>query len=1029
MHALLIRKQVPWFALVAIIATFGVVGSGPSAHASVATPVGVVSAWGSNADGQLGDGSTADQHLPITVNNLSGIVSIAGGLYHSIAVKSDGTVWAWGNNVDGELGYLTNGSYNSVPQQVGGLSNVIKVSAGEADSVALKIDGTVWAWGSNSNGQLGNDFTHHGITPTQVNGLSNVISIASGWDFNLALKSDGTVWAWGANSKGQLGDNTTIDNAIPQQVNNLSGVIAIGAGKLSSYAVKTDGTLWAWGWNSYGQLGVGSTTDASAPVQVTSLSHVLAVAGGQAHALAVTSDGNVWAWGLGSSGELGDNSTASSSVPVQASGISNAIAVTGGGYFSAAVKLDGTVWEWGANYDGQLGDNSTTDVHVPIQATGISGVNAAAAGYNHLLAVRIAPSGSVVGSGYNFYGQLGNGQTFDSHVPVQTLQLNGVVGVSAGGFHSLAVRSDGTVWAWGNNLDGQLGNNSISSSSLPVQANGLSAALAVAGGRYHSLALRSDGTVWAWGNNNSGQLGDGLVGTDSHVPVQVTGLNSVVAIAAGGDRSAALKSDGTVWSWGSSYLGNGTPTSSSVPVEAIGLTNIEAIAMGESHTLALKSDGTVWAWGYNYYGEVGDNSQNYVVTPLQVSGLSNVIAIAAGLHHSLALRSDGTLWAWGDNSNGQLGDNSTTNSLVPVQVSGNMAGVFQIAGGGYHSLALRSDGVVFAWGDNSNGQLGDNSTTDSHVPIQSNFSGLNQISGGELHTVGLTPIQAPTIASSITGTTITTSTVTLTGTAPPNSLIEIFDNGNLIGQTSSDGAGNWSIPVTLNNGYHVISVVAVDSNGNQSSPSGSINFIVLAPPSAPLNLSATADNTKVGLSWSAPSNTAGSAVIQYNIYRSTAPNSEQFLTQIGEQQSFTDSGLVNGTTYYYKVSAVTIAGEGPLSSEISVLPYAPPTAPLNLKAVPGSNIGDVSLSWSPPSYNGGIPLRGYNIFRGTSPDKESLLTQVSPGTTSFTDSGLQILTNYYYKVSAYNLKEGPQSNESCSLAFPWLSILGCLPQL
>ncbi len=188
-------------------------------------------------------------------------------------------------------------------------SKLMDVKAGGWHTLGLKSDGTVWAWGNNGSGRLGDGTTTDRHTPVQVNGLSGVTAIAGGWHYTIAMKSDGTVWAWGYNDYGQLGDGTTTERHTPVQVSGLSGVVAIAGAQLHSLALKSDGTVWAWGENSAGQLGDGTTTSRYTPVQVSGLSGVVAIAGGTSYSLALKSDGTVWAWGYNGNGQLGNGTT------------------------------------------------------------------------------------------------------------------------------------------------------------------------------------------------------------------------------------------------------------------------------------------------------------------------------------------------------------------------------------------------------------------------------------------------------------------------------------------------------------------------------------------------------------------------------------------------------------------------------------------------------------------------------------------------------------------------------------------------
>jgi alpha-tubulin suppressor-like RCC1 family protein len=349
----------------------------------------------------------------------------------------------------------------------------------------------------------------------------------------------------------------------------------------------------------------------------------------------------------------------------------------------------------------------------------------------------ISSAGTVLAWGYNGVGDLGNNTAVDAHVPVLSAIAPTTVAVSAGAYHSLALRSDGTVWAWGWNILGQLGDGTTTDRWMPQQVPGLTSIVAVAAGGYHNLALRSDGTVWAWGYNAQGEVGDGTV-VDRHLPVQVSGLSGVKKVAAGTYHSLAVLSDGTVRAWGWNavgQLGNGTANNSATPVVAAGMTGVTGISGGAAHSLAVRSDGSVWSWGWNSYGQLGDNTVTDHWSPAVISGLTGVASVAAGYLHSVARLQSGAVKAWGWNGVGQLGDNTVTDRHAPVTVSG-LSGVTAVAAGFFHDLAVRSDGSVVAWGWNAYGQLGDNTVTDRHLPVAvPGASTAFSLAGGGAHSL------------------------------------------------------------------------------------------------------------------------------------------------------------------------------------------------------------------------------------------------------------------------------------------------------
>jgi alpha-tubulin suppressor-like RCC1 family protein len=348
---------------------------------------------------------------------------LAGGFYHSLAVCFDNTAMSWGNDSYGQLGNGVSGSLSTIPVQVIGITGITAIAGGSLHSVALKDDGTVWTWGSNAEGELGNGTTvEFSTVPVEVIAINSITSVASGMQHVIALRNDGTVWDWGVNAFGQLGNGTiTAFSNTPVQVTGLTDIIAIAGGAYHSLALKNNGEVWGWGYNGSGELGNGTNTNSSVPVQVTGLTGVIAVSCGNSFSIALKNDNTVWTWGSNLEGELGNGNNTGSYFPVQVIGLTNVKKIAGGTYHTLAMKNDGSVWTWGFNLYGQLGNGTNTDSNIPVLVAGLTEITAIAGGYAHSLA--LTNSGVVWDWGYNNYGQLGNGTMTDSNIPVQVTGL------------------------------------------------------------------------------------------------------------------------------------------------------------------------------------------------------------------------------------------------------------------------------------------------------------------------------------------------------------------------------------------------------------------------------------------------------------------------------------------------------------------------------------------------------------------------------------------------------------------------------
>jgi alpha-tubulin suppressor-like RCC1 family protein len=661
--------------------------------------------------------------------------TFSAGTTHSLSIHADGTLWATGDNEYGQLGLPASTVNSASWVQVGTATNWVQVAAGYYHSLGLRADGTLWAWGNNTAGQLGsttNNGTDAPTAPAQIAGTYT--QVAAGQYHSLGLRADGTLWAWGDNTFGQLGNSVISDtNPVPGQV--AGTYVQVAAGHNHSLGLRADGSLWAWGNNAFGQLATtanqGTQSPTPTPLQVPGT--YSQVDAGAYHNLGLRADGSLWAWGSNNSGQLG-NSAPNATTPTQV-GTDLYTQLAAGNGFSLGLRADGSLWAWGSNNSGQLGSaaNSGTS-RANSTPTRVAGTYAqVAAGHSHSLALRA--DGSLLAWGFNGNGELGNSINIGTYTPNPTPTATGTAlptrSTAAGTDHGLAVRADGTLWSWGANDYGQLGNGTTTASLVPVQVGTDRDWVMVAGGRSYSLGLKANGALYAWGLNSFGQLGVAatsgtLVATST--PTRV-GTDLYIRIAAGDRHSLALRPDGTLWAWGAntngqlgSTINNGTNTANPTPIQA-GTALYTQVATGESFTLALRPDGTLWSWGNNSYGQLGNNFVRSSTSTATQVGIDLYTQVAAGGSHSLGLRADGSLYAWGLNYYGQLG-NATNNSNfntnpTPARVGTDL--YTQVAAGQYHTLGLRPDGTLWAWGYNREGQLGrgdDSRDVVNYMPTQ-----------------------------------------------------------------------------------------------------------------------------------------------------------------------------------------------------------------------------------------------------------------------------------------------------------------------
>jgi alpha-tubulin suppressor-like RCC1 family protein len=783
-----------------------VFSDGPVDYFAAVKTDGTLWTWGRNDRGELGLGDITHRSSPVQVGTLTSWITntdgygsssatslvAAGTILTSLEVElttesffvsdgntsaTSGALWMWGENTNGQLG-LGDRTHRSTPVLVGALTNWKQVSGGETSNGpvgAVKTDGTLWTWGRNENGNLGlGDITHRS-SPVQVGALTNwkQVSVSVG---SLAVKTDGTLWAWGRNSYGRLGLGNITDISSPVQVGALTNWSSVSISAVgNSLAVKTDGTLWAWGngRTNVGLLGLGDTTHRSSPVQVGALTNWSSVTGSCADGemvMAVKTDGTLWAWGYNNFGELGLGDRTNRSSPVQVGSLTNwsPSKVYCGQNHTVAVKTDGTLWTWGLNGSGQLGQGNTTRCSSPVQVGSLTNWKSPFGGGQHSGAVKT--DGTIWTWGYNYYGQLGQGDTTNKSSPVQIGTINSWVGernfASGGSTAAIASGTFGTrqipatitdmddmfvakqvfndtagLWTWGLNYAGVLGLGDRNHRSFPVQMDNKWNWKEISSNKGNSrAAIKTDGTLWTWGANYShGNLG---LGDRSHrsSPVQVGALSDWKQISMGGDQTIAIKTNGTLWGWGGNLrgeLGLSNNTSYSSPIQISSLTNWKQVSGGSVSTAAIKTDGTLWTWGYNSYGELGQGNTTHYSSPVQVGALTNWKLVSCGQNHNAAVKTDGTLWSWGRNTNGELGLGDRTSRSSPTQV-GSLTNWKQVSCGDGHTAAVKTDGTLWTWGLNGSGQLGLGDRTHRSTPVLVGaLTNWNKVSAGNGNSIAI----------------------------------------------------------------------------------------------------------------------------------------------------------------------------------------------------------------------------------------------------------------------------------------------------
>jgi alpha-tubulin suppressor-like RCC1 family protein len=623
----------------------------------------------------------------VAVSGISGAVAVnAGWWHHSCALLGDTAVRCWGENQWGQLGNATR-TNATTPVTMRGTG----VTWQSSNTAVATIDATGRATGVNAGTTT--------ITATDGSGASGSTTLTvSGQtgQFTLSVVRAGA--GTGSVTSSPAGINCGADCSEPY---------ASGTGVTLTASATGGSTLAGWS-------GCDTVSGATCTVTMNAARTVTATFNPPpSFVLTVTKSGT--GSGTVTSSPTGISCGADCSEPYNSgTGVTLTASAAGGSIFAGWTGCD-TV----SGTTCTVTMSAARTVTAQFTAGGAAAPTSVSAGGEYTC-VRLS-DGTAKCTGRNQFAQHGNGTLNDSTVLDPVSNLTTATQVVAGDEFACALLGDGTAKCWGLGESGQRGDRSFATFALvPVAVFGLTGANAIAGGYEHACALLSNGTMRCWGGNIEGQLGNGTTANPgTNQPVAVVGITGATTMTTGAYHTCALLGNGTVQCWGRNgqgQLGNGTFVQSSTPVLA-GITGVTGVSGGGAHTCAVLSNGTVRCWGDNQFGQLGNGSTGTSATPVSVVGINTAVAVSAGWRHTCALLGDGTIRCWGQNQFAQLGNGTTTGSTTPVSVSGMSGAVAVTAGWWHHSCALLGDGTVRCWGENTWGQLGNGTRTNSSTPV------------------------------------------------------------------------------------------------------------------------------------------------------------------------------------------------------------------------------------------------------------------------------------------------------------------------
>lgn len=822
---------------------------------------------------------------------------------------------------------------------------IVQISAGGAHSMALDSEGNIYAWGRGGEGQLGNGENNNSNVPILVKkegtGLEGktIKKVMAGGMFSMVLTSDGSLYSWGKNNYGQIGDGTTnnynLAVAVKTESTPMAGktVVDFSISNEHTVALTSDGQIYAWGRNESGQLGNGTNTASTLPVAVRTAGTPFAgkkavqvVAGGWegAHSLALGTDGTVYSWGRNLNGQLGDQTTNDTTIvtfakinfnssptpPLKAMAISEESSAEvrwSTPIFNGTFTISDYVIQYRETGTEAWSEVTTSGSNTSKQITGLTNekvyqfrvaakTNVGVGDYSSIV-LAMPHKKPTITSVTPVIGPTEGNQEVTINGTDFALKTNKLNQVSACANCSIALSMDGKVFSWGSNQDGKLGDGNLGNANnvnvpvavktegTPMKGKTISQ---ISSGYVHNLALSMDGKVYAWGNNSDGQLGDGTI-NNRNVPVAVktTGTDmdgkTIVQVSAGDEHTIALDAEGNIYEWGTvrgSYSRNTTPQLFNVVGTVIANKIITKVVAGSHYSVAITSDGTVYAWGSN--SNFGINSK--IPVKLDFSG-KNIESISLGNLHALAMASDGTVYAWGSNFYGQLGNGTNASSTVPVKVNtiGDLPTnkALKVDAGYSHSLVVTTNGDVYAWGSNLCGQFGNGMNVRSFstpIPVKTESPSAFASSNAKVAFDNL----------SATDVTLVNST-------------------KITVKTPAHNMGLVDVSVDLGDGDDIYKATKVSS------------YTYAKVPSKPINLIITPLENGIQTNWDQPLDDGGNPITGYTLEYSednglTWQTASQ--TIIGTNYAVSTPTVDPAKKYVFRVAASNIVGRGPYSDTV-----------------------------------------------------------------------------------------------------------------